>query len=115
MLQLLLKILLSAILLVAVSEVAKRATWAAAILASLPMTSILAMIWLYSDTHDALKVAELSRSIFWAVLPSLLFFLVLPKLLSLGVRLVPALLLSCVVMSGGYLGYGFLMARLRGS
>jgi hypothetical protein len=78
------KIFLSAIVLVAVSEIAKRSTLLGALLASLPLTSLLAFVWLYLDTGDVQKVANLSSDIFWLVLPSLPLFLVLPLLLKMG-------------------------------
>jgi hypothetical protein len=78
------KILLSALILVAVSEIAKRSSLLGAALASLPLTSLLAFVWLYLDTGDVQKVASLSSDIFWLVLPSLALFLVLPLLLKMG-------------------------------
>jgi predicted permease len=50
-------------------------------LASIPLVSLLAIIWLYSDTKDTAKIAALSTGIFWLVIPSLVFFIVLPMLL----------------------------------
>jgi hypothetical protein len=78
------KIFLSAIVLVAVSEIAKRSSLLGALLASLPLTSLLAFVWLYLDTGDVQKVGNLSSDIFWLVLPSLPLFLVLPLLLKMG-------------------------------
>ena len=78
------KIMLSAFILVAVSEIAKRSSLLGALLASLPLTSLLAFVWLYLDTGDTQKVAALSSDIFWLVLPSLPLFLVLPWLLKMG-------------------------------
>ena len=78
------KILLSAFILVAVSEIAKRSSLLGALLASLPLTSLLAFVWLYLDTGDVQKVASLSADIFWLVLPSLVLFLVFPLLLKMG-------------------------------
>lgn len=79
-----LKVALTAVVVVAVSEVAKRSSVWAALLASLPLTSLLAFVWLYLDTHDVQRVAALSQSIFWLVMPSLLLFLLLPWLLRSG-------------------------------
>ena len=79
-----LKILLSAFVLVAVSEIAKRSSLLGALLASLPLTSLLAFVWLYIETGDVQQVANLSSDIFWLVLPSLPLFLVLPLLLKMG-------------------------------
>ena len=78
------KILLSSLVLVAVSEIAKRSSTLGALLASLPLTSLLAFVWLYLDTGDVQKVSALSVDIFWLVLPSLALFLVLPWLLKMG-------------------------------
>ena len=78
------KILLSSLILVAVSEIAKRSSMLGALLASLPLTSLLAFVWLYLDTGDVQKVSNLSSDIFWLVLPSLALFLVLPLLIKMG-------------------------------
>lgn len=78
------KVLLSAAILVAVSEIAKRSTLLGALLASLPLTSLLAFVWLYLDTGDTQKISALSLNIFWLVLPSLALFLVLPVFIKLG-------------------------------
>ena len=78
------KIVVTAVLVVAISEVAKRSSLLGAVLASIPLTSVLAMIWLYAETGDAQKVAELAGGIFWLVLPSLALFIALPLLLRAG-------------------------------
>jgi len=79
---LIVKLVVTALLVVAISELARRSTLAGALLASLPLTSLLALIWLYRDTGDAAQAATLARGIFWLVLPSLAFFIVFPA----GVR-----------------------------
>ena len=68
------KIILTSILIVTISEVAKRWTFFGSLLAALPLTSILVMIWIYIDTSNIDKVVELSQSIFWMTIPSLSFF-----------------------------------------
>ena len=78
------KIFISAFILVAVSEIAKRSSLLGALLASLPLTSLLAFVWLYLDTGDTQKISALSSSILWLVLPSLALFLTLPLLIKLG-------------------------------
>jgi|TARA_B100001996_G_scaffold74771_1_gene55179 hypothetical protein len=72
------KILISAILIALISEVAKRSTFLGAVLASIPLVSVMAMIWLYIDTNDSLQVVQLSKGIFWLVIPSLVLFITFP-------------------------------------
>jgi Nitrogen regulatory protein P-II len=61
-------------------------------------------IWLYRDTQDTAKIAALSMSIFWLVLPSLVLFLVLPALLRHGVHFPSALGLATAAMLAAYGG-----------
>jgi hypothetical protein len=93
---LLLKFGLSAAVLVTVSEIAKRNSVWAALLASLPLTSLLAFIWLYLDTHDTQKVAALSSNIFWLVIPSLVLFPTLGALLRSGMSFWLAMAGACI-------------------
>ena len=65
------KIVITTLLIVAISEISKRSTMIGAILASVPLVSVLAMIWLYQDTKDVTKISDLSIGIFWLVLPFL--------------------------------------------
>ena len=95
---LVLKTLISAIIIVAVSEISKKSSLLGAILASLPLVSYLGMIWLYIDTNSKAKVSSLSISVFWMVIPSLSLFLVLPKLLKTEMNFYVALFLSTVIM-----------------
>lgn len=98
-------------LVVAVSEAAKRSTLLGALIASLPLTSLLAMIWLYVDTGDAEKVADLAGAILWLVLPSLILFLALPVLIRLGWGFWPSLATASAVTVAGYLA----LVRLLGA
>jgi hypothetical protein len=76
------KIILSALLIWGISEISRRNTSIAALLASLPLISLLAMIWMYHDTHDVTRIAAFSWSVIWYVLPSLILFALLPPLLT---------------------------------
>jgi len=96
------KLAISALLVVAVSELAKRQPTWGGLLASLPLISLLAMVWLYIDTRDAAQVSALSLSIFWLVLPSLVFFLVLPLMLRQGLGFAAALAVAALVMMAAY-------------
>lgn len=102
--QTILKISLSAIILVAIAELAKRSSFWAAALASLPLTSLLAFVWLYLDTGDIQKVMALSHGIFWLVLPSLVLFITLPLLLRSGLGFWESLGASCVATALAYFG-----------
>ncbi|MBI2801346.1 MAG: DUF3147 family protein [Gammaproteobacteria bacterium] len=97
-----LKVVLSALVIVAVTEIAKRSAMFGALVASLPLTSLLAMVWLYHDTGQVMPVANLARSVFWLVLPSLVLFLVLPVLLKHGLGFWLALGLSSAATIAAY-------------
>jgi hypothetical protein len=107
-----LKVAITALVVVAIAEVAKRSTFVAAILASLPLTSLLAMIWLYADTGDAQKVADLARGIFWLVLPSLALFIALPLMLRAGWPFGASLLASSALTVACYFAMLALLKRL---
>jgi len=98
MLYYILKVAISAILIVVISEVSKRYSITGGILASLPIVSVLAIIWLHIDTGSVEKVSKLSTSIFWMVLPSLSLFIMLPLLLKNRVPFYGALIISSIIM-----------------
>lgn len=104
---LLLKTAITAVVVVGVSEIAKRSSTFAAMLAALPLTSILAMTWLYIDTGDSKKIVDLSYGIFWLVLPTLLFFVLLPFLLKNHIGFWLSLAFSSVTMVVFYLLFAF--------
>ena len=81
LMQLLIKTMVSAIMIVSISTISKRLPTLGALIASLPLVSILAMVWLYQETKDVTKVIDLSNAIFWMVIPSLIFFILFPLLL----------------------------------
>ena len=106
------KVVLSALVIVAVSEIAKRHSTLAALLASLPLTSLLAFVWFYLEGASGAQVASLSRNVFWLVLPSLVLFLVLPFLLERGLGFWMALGGSVVATVASYGLMLALLARL---
>lgn len=97
-----LKIAITTILIVLISEIAKRSSLVGAILASIPLISVLAMIWLYIDTKDVAKVSDLATGVFWLVIPSLALFLTLPLLLKQGMHFYPSLGISIGITIGCY-------------
>jgi len=84
-LYLLIKAAISGVIVAAVSEIARRYPGWGGLVASLPLTSLLAMIWLWRDTGDGERVAELSASTIWFILPSVPLFIALPLLIRNGV------------------------------
>ncbi|MFQ5759854.1 MAG: DUF3147 family protein [Acidiferrobacterales bacterium] len=98
----LVKIAVTTVLIVVISEIAKRSSFVGAILASIPLISVLAMFWLYIDTKDVTKVSALASSIFWLVLPSLALFVTLPMLLKQGINFYTSISVSIVVTIGCY-------------
>ena len=112
MLYLLVKAAVSGVLIAVISEVARKNPGWGGLLASLPLVSLMAMIWLWRDTHDAQRIAAQAMSTFWFVLPSLPLFLILPLLIRSGWGFWPAILLSCVVTLGLYAAMFALSARL---
>lgn len=96
------KIAVTTLLVVVISEIAKRSSFAGALLASVPLISVLAMLWLYVDTKDVDKVSALATSVFWLVLPSLVLFLTLPIMLKQGVNFYMSLAVAIAVTVGCY-------------
>ena len=92
------KIVITSVLVVLVSELSKRSTLFGGLLASLPIVSYLALIWLFFDTKDTERVAQLSTSVFWLVIPSLPFFVFLTFLLKKNIHFFASLGLSTGIM-----------------
>ena len=84
MLYLVIKAAVSGVIVAAVSEIARRYPGWGGLVASLPLTSLLAMLWLWRDTGDANRVAELSLSTIWFIIPSIPLFIALPWLIRSG-------------------------------
>ena len=103
MLQLIAKALLSGALIAAISEIGKRLPTVAALVASLPLISVLGMILLWRARPDAENMAVHAEATFWYVLPSLPMFLVIPALLRGGLHFWLALALGCALTVALYL------------
>lgn len=100
---LILKAALSGVIIALVSELARRSAGLGALLASLPLVSVLGMIWLWRDTRDAARMADHAAATFWLVLPSLPMFLLIPWLLRRGWDFWPALGAGCALTVALYL------------
>lgn len=103
MLYLAVKALMSGVIVAAVSEVSKRYPGFGGLIASLPLVSVLGMIWLWRDTEDPARIADHATGTFWFVLPSLPMFLLMPALLNRGVGFWPSLALGCILTVALYL------------
>lgn len=97
MLYAVIKALLSGALVGLVSETARRNAALGALFASLPLVSVLGMVWLWRDTGDANRLADHAQATFWYVIPSLPMFLLIPTLLRRGVGFWPALVAGCAL------------------
>lgn len=91
------KIIITTLMVILISEVARRSSFVGALIASLPVVSILSLVWLYKETQDIHQVVTLSINIFWLVIPSLAFFLVLPFLIHLNWGFYPSLFCASLV------------------
>ena len=89
------KAALSGVLIAIISEVAKRYPGIGGLIASLPLVSVLGMIWLWRDKPDVANMAAHVEATFWFVLPSLPMFLVIPGLLRNGWSFWMALAVGC--------------------
>ena len=78
-----LKVLITAIVIVLAAEVAKRSSLLAGLIVSMPLITVLTLIWLYWDTRDAQKIIDLSYNTIIMVIPSFVFFIFLPLMLKL--------------------------------
>lgn len=103
MLYLATKAALSGVIVLVVSETAKRSPAFGALVASLPLVSVLAIIWLWRDTGDTERIASHMVATFWYVLPSLPMFLAMPAMLRGGLGFWPSLVASCLLTIGFYL------------
>jgi len=98
------KLVVSALVIAAATELAKKDVFWGAVLIALPLTSILAMSWLYVETRDDALVARFARDVLALVPVSLLFFA--PFLLETRTRLgfVPNLVIGLVLLAIGVWG-----------
>ena len=94
------KLVLTAAIIVLISEVSKKLPILGSLIASLPLVSVLGMIWMYGEKTDVEKIASHSEGTFWYVLPSLPLFLVIPWLIRKWGVSVPFALGVGVVLTG---------------
>lgn len=105
------KVILTAFIIVLVSEVSKRSSFIAAVLVSLPLTSLLSFIWIYIESKDLQKISSLSSDVLLMILPSLVLFIALPLFIKWGMNFWISLSLSCVLTALTYTAYVKVLAR----
>ena len=107
----LIKTVLSALIIVTISEIAKRSPALGALIASLPLVSVLGMVWLWRDTQDTARLADHAQATFWYVLPSLPMFLLIPFMLRSGAPFWLALGAGVILTAGLYLAMTAILGR----
>jgi hypothetical protein len=112
MLYLVWKAAVSGVLIAVASTVARRYPGLGALVASLPLVSVLGMMWLWSEKPDTENMAAHAGATFWYVLPSLPTFLLIPALLRHGLGFWPALLAGCALTIALYAATTWLGPRL---
>ena len=106
------KTLITALIIVIVSEVAKKSSFLGALIISIPLTSLLAFIWLYFDTKDYQKVIDLSYGTILLSVPSFAFFIILPILLKMKQNFAISILISIISTAIIYLIFIFILKKM---
>ena len=108
------KYALTALLVVLISEIAKRSTLFGALMASIPLISVLAMVWIYLESKDTARLAAFSIDVLWLVIPSLALFALFPLLVRAGLSFWWSLALGMGATAAAYALMLWLMNSLRG-
>jgi len=105
------KLVITTFLIVLISEIAKRNSLMGAMLAAIPLVSILAMIWMYVDTNNSKSAVEFSNSIVWLIAPSMTLFIVFPVLIKNGISFYLSLFIAVVMTILAYYSVIFLLDK----
>lgn len=106
-----LRAILSGLVVALASAVARRSPVLGSLIVSLPLVSVLSMIWLWRDGSTRLELATYIQNTFWFFLPTMPMFLVIPLLLRRGMAFWPALGLGCALTILLYLAMTAALAR----
>jgi hypothetical protein len=106
------KTLIAALVIVAVGEISKRSSMLAAFLLALPIVSITAFVWIYIESKDKIKIADISYETFWYVIPTLPMFLLISWMLKNDYNFYLSLFLCCALTAGLFAITQFLLARV---
>jgi len=91
------KVIISAMIILVATEISNRSTTIAAIIIALPLVSIISLIWIWVETKDIEQISIISKQVFWFVIPGLPMFLILPFFLSKGLGFFISLIISCLI------------------
>jgi hypothetical protein len=91
------KITITAVIIVIISEISKRLPLLGSLIASLPLISVLGMIWIFSETKDVQKIITHAEGTFWYVIPSLPMFLLMPWMLRKGISFYISLVFGILI------------------
>ena len=109
-----LKYLITAGLVVLISEVARRSDKLGALIAALPMVTVLAMTWMFFELkgeQQTEKIANHAWYTFWYVIPTMPMFLLMPWMLRKGIHYGWSLLAGCIVTAVLYVLTAWIMKR----
>jgi hypothetical protein len=106
------KLIITALLIVLISEIAKRSSLLGAMLAAIPLVSILAMTWMYIDTNSSTKAVEFSNNIVWLIVPSMTLFITFPILIKKGLGFYLSMGISIAMTILAYYSVIFLLEKL---
>ena len=105
------KLIITSLLIVLISEIAKRSSLIGALLAAIPLVSILAMTWMYIDTNDSNSAVEFSNRIIWLIAPSMTLFIVFPILIKKGLGFYSSMGISIVLTILAYYSVIFVLSK----
>jgi hypothetical protein len=91
------KLLLSALIIVVVTKVQLFSDRLSALLIALPLTSLVAMIWMHYGGQSSQRLANHAEGTFWFVLPTLPMFLIIPWMLRNGWSFWSTLAINCLL------------------
>jgi len=106
------KLIITTVLIVLISEIGKRYSLAGALLAAVPLVSILAMTWMYVDTGSPSSAVEFSEKIIWLIAPSITLFLVFPLLIKKGLGFYPSILIATAMTIAAYYSVIFVLGKV---
>jgi hypothetical protein len=106
------KLVVTALLIVLISEISKRSSLAGAILAAMPLVSILAMTWMYIDTKETSAAVAFSQNIVWLIVPSMTLFIVFPLMIKRGFEFFTSMGVAIFMTFLAYYGVLFVVEKL---